>query len=136
MEKKSILIADDDPVSRTGIQRFLERACYDVDVFDDGEAAIHAVMHKAYDIAILDYRMPKMGGLELGLSIRKLCEDKTSIIGITASADCCDSFYKSGASAFFNKPLDQSELLHTIENLLNKQAITTTGNDSIGCFQI
>jgi CheY-like chemotaxis protein len=68
-----ILVVDDDPVARKVLNAFLTQSNYDVDVVDDAEQALEAMQEEdAPPIAIIDWLMPEMNGLELCAALREL----------------------------------------------------------------
>lgn len=111
---RSVLVVDDDPHARRLIVRALVAAGCSVTAVDDGEAAILEVVAHTYDVVVIDYRMPRMGGLETGHAIRHLCGDACGIIGMTASENCREDFFRAGANAFFEKPLSREMLAELV----------------------
>jgi signal transduction histidine kinase/CheY-like chemotaxis protein len=60
-----VLIVDDEPHIRHVVSRYLERRGYDVREAGDGEAALRLAKAEPFDVVILDWRMPRLGGAEL-----------------------------------------------------------------------
>jgi two-component system response regulator QseB len=67
-----ILVAEDDRTLREVLQRGLREAGYVVDVVADGEAATTMLKDHEYEVAILDWRMPKRSGIETIALVRKM----------------------------------------------------------------
>jgi len=68
-----ILVVDDDPVARKVLHAFLTQSNYDVDVVEDAEQGLEAMQEEdAPPIAIIDWQMPGMDGLELCAALREL----------------------------------------------------------------
>src|ERR1700690_1597564 len=68
-----ILVVDDDPVARKVLNAFLTQSNYDVDVVEDAEQALDAMQEEdAPPIAIIDWQMPGMDGLELCAALREM----------------------------------------------------------------
>lgn len=68
---KKVLVADDNPVVRRGLQIHLEKWGYTVIEAKDGEAAYHLLAtDHAIRLAIIDWNMPKLSGLELCRRLR------------------------------------------------------------------
>lgn len=64
--KTSIVIADDHPLLLGGIEHFLKNKGYTIlETANDGNAAYNAILKNLPDIAILDFDMPKLNGLEI-----------------------------------------------------------------------
>src|SRR6476619_5898353 len=80
---KRILIVDDESDITLYFSMILRESGFTVDVFNDSLLALSSFKEDLYDMAILDIRMPKISGLELGTEIRKI-DDKIVISFITA----------------------------------------------------
>ena len=78
-----ILVAEDDRALRDVLQRGLREAGYVVDVASDGEQALANLTSIEYEVAVLDWRMPKLTGLEVIEGTRK-AEVFTPILMLTA----------------------------------------------------
>ena len=67
-----VLYVDDDPVMLVTVEALLQRAGYRVSAFEDASTALAAVQARpdAFDLAITDYNMPQLSGLELARAIR------------------------------------------------------------------
>jgi CheY-like chemotaxis protein len=67
----SILVVDDDRLVRAAMVRTLKRIPgATVLDFSDGPAALEGLEGKAYDVAVLDLKMPGMDGVELATHLR------------------------------------------------------------------
>ena len=109
-----ILIAEDDPVSRRLLEATLERFGYEVVVAADGAEAWTALQRDdAPPLAILDWMMPELDGVEI---CRRLREIPTStppyLILLTAKTERGDvvAGLDAGANDYLKKPFDRSEL--------------------------
>jgi DNA-binding response OmpR family regulator len=67
-----ILLVDDEPDITTAFTLGLEDNGFKVDAFNDPVKALSDFRRDSYDLAILDYKMPKMNGFELYREIRKI----------------------------------------------------------------
>ena len=67
--KRTILIIDDDPISRQIVSKCLEPSGYRVHHASDGEGGLYSLTHEAIDAVLLDQKMPKLDGI---VSIRCL----------------------------------------------------------------
>ncbi len=109
-----ILIAEDDPVSRRLIEAQLHKWNYEVVVTADGKAALDELQTKGSpQIAILDWMMPEMDGIEVCREIRKQKKERyTYILLLTAKGlkeDIVNGF-EAGADDYVIKPFNSSEL--------------------------
>jgi PAS domain S-box-containing protein len=82
-----ILLAEDDPVGREVALAMLHDAGLAVDAADDGDQALQLARTRAYDLILMDMRMPNMNGIEAAGAIRadSLNRD-TAIVALTANA--------------------------------------------------
>jgi CheY-like chemotaxis protein len=67
----SILIVDDDQVTRHLLRKVLTKAGFTVATAKDGVEALKALRAKSYDLLLLDVWMPRMSGLELLAKLRE-----------------------------------------------------------------
>lgn len=65
-----ILVVDDDPVSRTLLERILIRAGYKVTAVENRPEALRTLNENFFSIVISDWMMPEMDGIELCKAIR------------------------------------------------------------------
>ena len=109
-----ILIADDDAAFRQLLTKMLESWGYEVVATRDGsEAWLALAAEDAPRLAIFDWRMPGMDGVELCRRIRKeLPEPYTYILLLTSQQRDGDlvSGMEAGADDYITKPLNNSEL--------------------------
>ncbi len=109
-----LLIAEDDPLSSRVLQRTLASWGHDVVVVGDGEAAWEILQRTdAPKLAILDWMMPRVDGLEVCRRVRSLERtEPTYIILLTAKDNKEDivTGLESGANDYVTKPFDQREL--------------------------
>ncbi|MEI8306852.1 MAG: response regulator [Chloroflexales bacterium] len=66
-----ILIADDDVVGRQIARHMLEHAGYQVDVVDDGRAALEALHQGSYVVLLLDIKLPDIDGFAVAATVAK-----------------------------------------------------------------
>lgn len=109
-----VLIAEDDLVSRTVLDRTLKKWGYDVVVTFDGQAAWDALKQDgAPSLAIVDWMMPGLEGPEVCRRVRALARPvPTYMILLTAKGGSDDivSGLEAGADDYVAKPFDQQEL--------------------------
>lgn len=109
-----ILIADDDPISRTMLERLLVQWSYDVTAAVDGDEARWMLQKEdSPRLAILDWMMPGMDGVELCREVRKqMPEPYTYILLLTAKTQREDLIegLQAGADDYLSKPFDPDEL--------------------------
>mgnify|MGYP001770454425 CR=1 FL=1 len=66
-----IALVDDDRNILTSVSMTLEAEGYDVETFNDGQAALDAFNKRLPDMAVLDIKMPRMDGMELLQRLRQ-----------------------------------------------------------------
>lgn len=118
MSKIRVLIADDHALVREGIIALL--AHYDeievVGEASDGIEAIRRVSEVMPDVLLMDIGMPKLGGLEATIEIKKTCPD-VKIIVLTQYDDreYVSRFLKAGISGYLLKKAVGNELINAIK---------------------
>jgi two-component system response regulator NreC len=117
MSKIRVLIADDHTLVREGITAFLNLS-EDIEVIgeaSDGLEAIEKTKQFAPDIVLMDVAMPKLGGLEATVELRKIRPD-TKILVLTQYDDkeYISRFLKAGVSGYLLKRAVGSELITAI----------------------
>jgi two-component system response regulator NreC len=118
MSKIRVLIADDHALVREGIAAFL-RLCDDIEVVGEASDGIEAIerVHKIRpDIVLMDIGMPKLGGLEATVELRKT-DPNIKIIVLTQYDDreYISRFLKAGVSGYILKKAVGSDLVNAIQ---------------------
>lgn len=116
MEKKRILIVDDEKTMRELLTLTLRTNRYAIHKAESGLAALHHLERHHCDLLITDYRMPQMDGLELTRQIRKR-NPSIPILVISGDAPFLH-LIRNGATACLAKPFDAHELLDMVRGLL------------------
>ncbi len=115
MEKEfTILVVDDDIVSRRVVQKHLEKAGFDVVTADNGQNALKLFDQNYFPIVLTDWMMPGIDGPQLCRLIReKKTDGYVFIILITARDSKTDivSGLESGADDYLTKPLHPAEMV-------------------------
>jgi len=116
--KVRILCVDDEHAIRTLLQSQLEQEGYDVDIAEDGDVAIGKLGASAFDVVLLDIRMPKVGGIDV---LRHIGESgiKARVIMLTAVDDLTIAMesVRLGASDYLTKPFDTEDLFSAIRRV-------------------
>jgi DNA-binding NarL/FixJ family response regulator len=117
MPKIRVLIADDHALVREGIAAFL-RLCDDIEVVGEASDGIEVIerAHKVKpDIVLMDISMPKLGGLEATVELKK-ADPNIKIIVLTQYDDkeYISRFLKAGVSGYMLKKAVGSDLLNAI----------------------
>lgn len=111
---ESILVADDEPITRMALRLLLEKEHYTVVEAADGAQAVEVAHHQRPSMALVDLRMPEVDGFQVISRIRADRELRDiPIIVLTANAgpDIERRVLEMGADDFMIKPFDPSVLL-------------------------
>ncbi|MCX8070393.1 MAG: sigma-54 dependent transcriptional regulator [Thermodesulfovibrionales bacterium] len=121
---KQILIVEDDPIMRLGMEHFLRSRGYEIMTCSDGNEAIEILEKMSFDIIISDLKMPYYDGFEI-LKRSKNIQPHAYFIIITAYADIKDAVeaIRQGAFDYIAKPFSNEELLIAIEKCLHFQKL-------------
>lgn len=122
-----ILIIDDDPAVQLLFGQFLENAGYSVDLATNGVAGMEAIKAQKPDLIITDIMMPEMDGLELLMEIKKY-HPEIPVVAISGGMKIRPVSFlpmaeKFGARRVFQKPLELSTLLCTVQELLSETPV-------------
>ena len=119
-----IAIVDDDAAIRTALGRALRMENYDVELFEDGTAALRSIQLRAPDAIVLDLQLPDIDGLEICRRVRR-AGDSTPILMLTARDAVNDRVagLDVGADDYLVKPFDLAELLARLRALLRRRNV-------------
>jgi DNA-binding NtrC family response regulator len=124
MPKAKILIADDEPASRKGLQELLGSWGYEVATAADGEEALEKASSFRPGLIIADLVMPRLDGLSL---LRALKGDtgSPSLIILTGQGtiETAVDAMREGAYDYLTKPVDLGRLRLLVEKALERGAV-------------
>ena len=118
-----ILIADDDPDIRDVLKLTLSEENYEILEASNGEEALKIIQNKPVDMALLDYKMPKLDGRQLcGIIKSDLLLRHLPIIMVTGKGEVSDKVggIEAGADDYIVKPFEPKELLARIRMILRR----------------
>jgi two-component system, NtrC family, response regulator AtoC len=120
MEKRSILVVDDQDIMREPICAFLRDKGYDVKSASGGPEALEIFMRDRPDLVISDYKMPQMNGVELFEKIRAVDTD-VPLVMVTAFSDAQIAFEagRQHAIGFITK--GDVQILEKIEAIVDEK---------------
>lgn len=126
MSLNKILVADDEESMRWVLSKALKRKGFSVDLARDGDEALGLIQSNAYDLAILDIKMPGISGLELLDRVRELKNEPIVVI-MTAEASMKNAVeaMKRGAYDYITKPFDLDVIDAIIEKIDKAREMTS-----------
>jgi two-component system, NtrC family, response regulator HydG len=121
--KLPILVVDDQVDACNMMAKLLKALGYEVDVAYDGRTALRMVDQRQYGLAILDYEMPGMNGVDLFRRIRRARPNMAAVFvtGYT-TIDVVFPAIEAGVLQVIPKPADFQQLVPIIEDHLNAVA--------------
>jgi two-component system copper resistance phosphate regulon response regulator CusR len=116
-----ILVIEDDPTVGQFVKRGLEEQRWGVDLVADGEEGERWARSDAYDLIILDMRLPGKSGLDVLRSIRARGFERPVLV-LTAqdAVDAKVQTLRAGADDYVTKPFAFEELLARVEALARR----------------
>lgn len=124
-EQAKILIIDDEESIRKSLAAVLEEKGYLVDMAENGQVAIEKSKTKAYNLALIDIRLPDMEETDLLTAIKENTPDMVGIIvtGYPSLQNAIEAVNK-GADGYIVKPFAIDVLLDMVKKHLKIQQET------------
>jgi two-component system response regulator AtoC len=121
---RRILVVDDEENLRLVLRTFLKRQGYQVEVAENGEAALAMVESFGPDLVLTDVRMPRMGGLDL-LSTLKAKGNEATVIVMSAygNIDLAIQAMQAGAYDYLQKPFKNEEVLLAVKKAEERESL-------------
>ena len=125
MDRKKILVVDDDPEMRLALQMRLQANQYDTVFAEDGVGSIMEARKHHPDLILLDLGLPAGDGY-IVLERLKAIDGMSSIPVIVMSgrdrSANRERSLKAGAKAFLQKPVDNSQLMSVMQHCLGQKS--------------
>jgi len=122
MDKKSILIVDDDKAILEGFKALLETKKYKVSTAESGRDALEKICNNFYNLALIDLKLPDMEGTDLLLEFRQLQPAiKTIVVTGYSTRENAISSLNLGANGYLEKPVTPGKLLAVVADKLSEQ---------------
>jgi len=120
VQKKTILVVDDEKKITEVVQSYLENAGYQTLCASDGAQAMQLFEKKSPALIILDLMLPDMSGEEICRNIRK--KSRVPIIMLTARAEDADIIngLEIGADDYLTKPFSPKQLMARVDAVLRR----------------
>ena len=118
-----MLVAEDDAGLRSVLARGLRENGYVVDAVDDGEGALRFLRTYDYEVAVIDWRMPGVSGLDVIKALRRE-RSALPVLMLTARDSPSDRVtgLDEGADDYLVKPFDFDELLARVRALQRRSS--------------
>ena len=114
----SVLVVDDDPVSRMMLAHVVRRAGHHVDEAESVATALPLLETRRFDLVISDYMMPGGTGLDLLDALPDAGVPFVLLTGVMESGELDDERVDR-VDAYVTKPFASAELEELVERLLN-----------------
>lgn len=120
MEKKRILIVDDDENIAELISLYLVKECFDTEIALNGETALEKFDTYRPHLILLDIMLPGMDGYDVCREIRK--KSNVPVVMLSAKGEVFDKVLglKIGADDYMVKPFDSNELVARVQAILRR----------------
>jgi general secretion pathway protein E len=124
--RKSVLIADDEPITRTLVKLLLERDGYSVIEAQNGEEAVELAVRHIPSLIVMDLNMPRMDGYEAISQIRRVQGlEATPIVVVTMEdgARVANQVLDLGADDYIMKPFEPAVLTARVKAAFRRQRL-------------
>jgi DNA-binding NtrC family response regulator len=127
-----VLVVDDDESVRRTVTLMLESNNYRVEAFGDPQEALAAAEKTAFDIALVDIKMPAMSGVDFIGSLRQV-DRRVSPIIMTAYPDISTAAaaMQHGSCDYITKPFRQEQLLGAVERVARDKGLIYTSEHDL-----
>src|ERR1700761_9509436 len=118
----TVLLVEDDPAARHGLELALRRLGYEVRAAETGEAALRDLSNTAADVVVLDLMLPGLDGFEVCRRLRRGSD--IPVIMLTARGDDLDIVggLEAGADDYVGKPVEPRVLDARIRAVIRRTA--------------
>ncbi len=120
-----VMVVDDDQALLFLVERALKRRGYRISSFTDANLALEALraQPQSFDLVVTDHNMPGMSGIDLLLEARSIRADlPVALASGYVTHEIEQSALAAGAKALIHKPNDVSELVDTVQRILQERA--------------
>ena len=122
-----VLVVDDDRIAAEHARLVLSEVGITADICTSGEEALRMMevqhtKHKPYNLVLMDWNMPGMNGLEASAEIRKLYDNESTVVVLTAYNwdDIEEEAHRVGVDSFLTKPLFAANVVEEFERIARR----------------
>ncbi len=129
-------VLEDEPHLSQYVKDILEGAGHSVSVFSNGADMVKAIGRDTIDLFVLDWRVPRMSGLEVLKHIREIRNLKEPVIFLTSRSDELDitEALNAGADDYCVKPLRPQEFLARLNAVVRRSNTTRVPSTHAACL--
>lgn len=133
--KNTILVVDDEQITRMNLEHVLSKEGYEVSTADGGTQALEFLKKNTMDLVITDLKMDKIDGMAL-LERIKASSPSTEVIIISGYATVLTAVdaIKRGSFHFIPKPLKLDDIRETVKKALSKKTGLVEAKGPVICF--
>ena len=127
-----VMVVDDEAAVGKTIELILETEGFKVQMFNDATKALEAAKKTVYQLAVVDIKMPQMGGVEF---IRRLQEADPNVGTIIMTGypaiDTARQAMRDGAYDYITKPFRQEEIVEAVERVCREKGLIYGNEDEL-----
>ncbi|MEM5501606.1 response regulator [Ahrensia kielensis] len=131
---KRVLLVEDSSVTQDLIQLVLSQGGHSVDIFSEGKAALEALKTNKYDVALVDYHLPDMTGIELVTQYTQKVSDGARPYFVAITGDMKSLLRDRTVTTVFDrlmpKPLDIDAVCTLVETAEVDEAKKSNADDT------
>ncbi|MGZ4829823.1 MAG: response regulator [Candidatus Angelobacter sp.] len=138
MKTLTILVAEDDLLTRMTLERYVVQWGYQLVSASDGETARELLRTRTIDVCLMDWDLPKLNGIELCQWLRTQTTAQAPYVVLITGTEHPEEIqtgYEAGANDYVTRPCDLKYLrrrIATVADKLNRQELRLDKADSIG----
>uniref|UniRef100_UPI0037048FB2 response regulator transcription factor n=1 Tax=Parasynechococcus sp. TaxID=3101203 RepID=UPI0037048FB2 len=131
-QPQRLVIVDDDPELLQFLMEELKGAGYDCVGVDNGQEALLHLRQNTVDLALLDWSLPDLSGVEICARLRRT-DDRTPVLMLTARDGIEERVHAldTGVDDYLVKPFDVKELHARVRACLRRSALTAPAGGEI-----
>lgn len=124
MEKRRVLVVDDEESFRHMLSVILEKEGYEAETAKDGREALEKLESDLFDEVLCDIRMPRMDGIQFLKEAKKIHADSTIIMmSAYGTLDTAIEAMKLGAYDYVSKPFKPDEIILTLKKAEERERL-------------